>query len=198
MFMAWTITSSQYEKTHNIKTSGYPQIAFVWLFSVFYSLAWSGLLVAYSLEILPYKLRAKGLMIMNLTVQAALVLGNYTNAIAWDNLKGKDWTFCLFYTVSTIPFPSYATLLTLWNSSGISSNSSSSTSSTSKPAVPPLRNSPRSSTENLLRSHTWILTIWRRMCRSLRRAILMARGLSLLKILFKQKKRKKDARAMAC
>lgn len=101
MFMAWTITSSQYEKdpVHRIKTAGYPQIAFVWLFSVFYALAWSGLLVAYSLEILPYKLRAKGLMIMNLTVQAALVLGNYTNAIAWDNLKGRDWTFCLFYTL---------------------------------------------------------------------------------------------------
>ena len=100
MFMAWTITSSQFEKTGNIKTSGYPQIVFVWMFNVFYALAWSGLLVAYSLEILPYKLRAKGLMIMNLTVQAALVVGNYTNAIAWDHLKGRDWTFSLFYTVS--------------------------------------------------------------------------------------------------
>ena len=55
--------------------AGYPQVVFVWVFGVFYSLAWSGLLVAYSLEILPYKLRAKGLMIMNLTVQATLVLG---------------------------------------------------------------------------------------------------------------------------
>jgi MFS family permease len=68
MFLAWTITAAQFEKTGNVKTSGYPQVAFVWLFGVFYSLAWSGLLVAYALEILPYKLRAKGLMIMNLTV----------------------------------------------------------------------------------------------------------------------------------
>lgn len=87
MFMAWTIVSSQYvgpfqadgktPNAHpsNIKSTGYPQIVFVWLFSVFYALAWSGLLVAYALEILPYKLRAKGLMIMNLTVQATLVLG---------------------------------------------------------------------------------------------------------------------------
>jgi hypothetical protein len=50
-------------------------VVFVWLHAVFYSIAWSGLLVAYSLEILPYRLRAKGMMIMNLTVQAALVLG---------------------------------------------------------------------------------------------------------------------------
>jgi len=111
MFMAWTIVSSQYvgpfladgvtpnPKASNIKTTGYPQIVFVWLFSAFYSLAWSGLLVAYALEILPYKLRAKGLMIMNLTVQSALVLGNYTNAIAWHNLAPHDWTFCLFYTL---------------------------------------------------------------------------------------------------
>lgn len=110
-FMAWTIVSSQYvgpfladgvtpnPKASNIKTTGYPQIVFVWLFTVFYSLAWSGLLVAYALEILPYKLRAKGLMIMNLTVQSALVLGNYTNAIAWHNLAPHDWTFCLFYTL---------------------------------------------------------------------------------------------------
>ena len=103
MFMAWTIVASQYEKTNgaNPKATGYPQIVFVWLFGVFYSLAWSGLLVAYALEILPYKLRAKGIMIMNLTVQATLVLGNYTNAIAWDNLKKqkKAWTFCMFYTL---------------------------------------------------------------------------------------------------
>ncbi|CZR60863.1 uncharacterized protein PAC_10759 [Phialocephala subalpina] len=84
----------------NVKTTGYPQIVFVWIFGVFYLLAWSGLLVAYALEILHYKLRAKGLMIMNLTVQAALVLGNYTNAIAWANLAPPhDWTFCLFYTI---------------------------------------------------------------------------------------------------
>lgn len=75
MFLGWTILSSQYEEGGDVKKTGYPQVAFVWLFSVFYALAWSGLLVAYSLEILPYKLRAKGLMIMNLTVQATLVLG---------------------------------------------------------------------------------------------------------------------------
>jgi hypothetical protein len=81
-FLGWTVTASQYErmnpnpdaKNPNM-SAGYPQIVFVWVFGIFYSLAWSGLLVAYSLEILPYKLRAKGLMIMNLTVQSALVLG---------------------------------------------------------------------------------------------------------------------------
>jgi len=101
MFLAWTITAAVFENSNGtkVKSAGYPQIVWVWMFSVFYSLAWSGLLVAYSLEILPYKLRAKGMMIMNLTVQAALVLGNYTNPIAWKNLP-KHWNFELFYTVS--------------------------------------------------------------------------------------------------
>ncbi|KAK2747033.1 hypothetical protein FQN55_005302 [Onygenales sp. PD_40] len=97
MFLAWTIASAQYERTQDM-SAGYPQIALVWLFSVFYALAWSGLLVAYSLEILPYKLRAKGLMIMNLTVQAALVLGNQTNPIAWIKLP-HHWHLSMIYTI---------------------------------------------------------------------------------------------------
>jgi len=96
-FLAWTITSAIYEKTGN-PSAGTPQVVWVWLFSVFYALAWSGLLVAYTLEILPYKLRAKGLMIMNLTVQASLVLGNYTNPIAWDNFP-HHYDLSLFYTI---------------------------------------------------------------------------------------------------
>jgi len=100
MFLAWTITAAKFEQSNQtaVKSAGYPQVAFVWLFGVFYSLAWSGLLVAYALEILPYKLRAKGLMIMNLTVQAALVLGNQTNPIAWANVH-PQYGFIAFYTV---------------------------------------------------------------------------------------------------
>ncbi|KAJ5091980.1 hypothetical protein NUU61_006850 [Penicillium alfredii] len=54
MFLAWTVTSSVYDKTQDVKTSGYPQIVFIWLFFVFYAIAWSGLLVACSLEKLPH------------------------------------------------------------------------------------------------------------------------------------------------
>ncbi|KAF4629697.1 hypothetical protein G7Y89_g8448 [Cudoniella acicularis] len=99
MFLIWTITAAIFENSGSKNmAAGYPQVAWVWGFTIFYSLAWSGLLVAYSLEILPYKLRAKGLMIMNLTVQAALVLGNYTNPIAWVNLP-HHYDLSLIYTV---------------------------------------------------------------------------------------------------
>ncbi|KAJ5457721.1 hypothetical protein N7475_009109 [Penicillium sp. IBT 31633x] len=98
MFLAWTIVSSVFERTQDVKTTGYPQVVFVWLYSAFYAIAWSGLLVSYALEILPYRLRAKGMMIMNLTTQAALILGNYTNPIAWEDLP-HHWNLSLIYTI---------------------------------------------------------------------------------------------------
>lgn len=79
--------------------SGYAQLVFIWLFGIFYDIGFSGLLIAYALEVLPFKLRAKGMMIMNITVQAILALSNQTNKIAWNRMP-KHWNFMLFYTVS--------------------------------------------------------------------------------------------------
>lgn len=83
-----TITGQQYAKTDKIAI-GYINIVFVWLHGVAYALAWSGLLVAYTVEILPYKLRAKGVFIMNLSVQVALTINNYVNPIPIS--EGGGW-----------------------------------------------------------------------------------------------------------
>jgi hypothetical protein len=100
MFVLWTITGAIYENSNETNTAaGYVQIPIVWIYGIFYSIAWSGLLIAYSLEVLPFKLRAKGLMIMNITVQAILAMGNQTNPIAWKNLP-HHWNLTLIYTVS--------------------------------------------------------------------------------------------------
>ncbi|KEY73196.1 hypothetical protein S7711_04162 [Stachybotrys chartarum IBT 7711] len=100
MFLAWTIVAARFEATGEteIERLGYPQIALIWMFDVCYSIAWSGLLVAYALEILPYRLRARGLMIMNFFIQVALTIGNQTNPIALRNLP-NNWNFWCFYTV---------------------------------------------------------------------------------------------------
>lgn len=99
-FLIWTIIAARFEigGKKDIKHLGYPQIAFVWIFDVFYSIAWSGLLVAYALEILPYRLRARGLMIMNFFIQVALTIGNQTNPIALQNMP-RNWNLFAFYTV---------------------------------------------------------------------------------------------------
>ncbi|KAH6955902.1 general substrate transporter [Ilyonectria sp. MPI-CAGE-AT-0026] len=113
-FVLWTIVGAIYENSgvptpptadepnggikYTNVGSGYAQIAFVWLFGVFYDIGFSGLLVAYALEVLPFHLRAKGMTIMNITVQAILAIGNQTNKVAWDHLP-KHWHFMLFYTL---------------------------------------------------------------------------------------------------
>jgi hypothetical protein len=83
-----TITGQQYA-LKDVLSIGYVNIVFVWLHGVAYALAWSGLLVAYTVEILPYKLRAKGVFIMNLWVQVALTINNYVNPIPIS--EGGGW-----------------------------------------------------------------------------------------------------------
>lgn len=121
-FACWTATGAIYENSGMTDvSSGYAQLVFIWIFGIFYDIGFSGLLVAYALEILPFHLRAKGMMIMNITVQAVLAMGksvfisstleslqspsisfadtsfSQTNKIAWDSFP-KHWYFMLFYT----------------------------------------------------------------------------------------------------
>jgi sugar porter (SP) family MFS transporter len=96
-FTGATVTGAVYANGN--KSAGYGTVVFVWLHGVSYALAWSGLLVAYTVEVLPFKLRAKGLFIMNVAVQVALVIGQYVNPIplqgAW---LGSEWKLYCVYT----------------------------------------------------------------------------------------------------
>jgi sugar porter (SP) family MFS transporter len=97
-FILWTIMAAEYENHNQKQSFGIGQIVFVWIFGIFYSIGFSGLLVAYTLEVLPFHLRAKGVMIMNITVQAILALSAQTNPVAIANLP-HGWNFWLFYTI---------------------------------------------------------------------------------------------------
>lgn len=94
-FVVWTIASSQQEATKS-KAAGQAVIAMIWIFSVAYALAWSGLLVAYTVEILPFKIRAKGLMIMNFFIQVALTINQYVNPYGFQYLH-PTWKFYTIY-----------------------------------------------------------------------------------------------------
>ncbi|TPX09452.1 uncharacterized protein E0L32_009340 [Thyridium curvatum] len=97
-FALWTVMAAMYDRDSNKPGFGYAQIVFVWIFGIFYDIGFSGLLVGYTLEVLPFHLRAKGMMIMNITVQAILALSAQTNLLAWENLP-SHWNLCLFYTL---------------------------------------------------------------------------------------------------
>jgi hypothetical protein len=98
-FVTWTIASSQQEHRHSVP-AGRAVIAMIWIFSFSYALAWTGLLVAYTVEILPFKIRAKGLMVMNVFIQVALAINQWVNPFGFQHLK-PTWKFYSIYAVST-------------------------------------------------------------------------------------------------
>lgn len=97
----WTLSTGLYED-HGAEGGRYAMIVFIWIFGIFYSVAWSGLLIGYAIEILPYTLRAKGMMIMNFCVQIALTLNTYANPVAFEYFDPHTWKLYLIYTVSLL------------------------------------------------------------------------------------------------
>lgn len=62
-FTLWTACSALYDIDGNL-AAGKVVILFIFLHGIFYNIAWSGLLVGYTVEIMPYKLRAKVLCLL--------------------------------------------------------------------------------------------------------------------------------------
>ncbi|KAF7316528.1 Hexose transporter [Mycena indigotica] len=71
-------------------------IAFIFLYYAAYDIAFTPLIVTYTLEILPYNIRAKGFTIFNFTISCALIFNQYVNPIAMDNI---DWKYYIVYCV---------------------------------------------------------------------------------------------------
>jgi hypothetical protein len=97
-FTLWTICSALYDRDGN-KQAGRAVIGMMILHGSFYNIAWSGLLYSYSVEILPFKVRAKGIMILTLAVQGAAVFNQYVNPIGLAHLY-PHWKFYIIYCVS--------------------------------------------------------------------------------------------------
>ncbi|KAG5636475.1 hypothetical protein H0H81_007893 [Sphagnurus paluster] len=64
-------------------------IAFIFLFYASYDLAFTPLIVSYTLEILPYQLRAKGFTVFNFAISLSLIFNQYVNPVALDAIKWK-------------------------------------------------------------------------------------------------------------
>ncbi|KIJ36374.1 hypothetical protein M422DRAFT_261331 [Sphaerobolus stellatus SS14] len=69
-------------------------IAFVFLYYASYDIAFSPLIVSYTVEILPYPIRAKGFNLFNLTVSAAIIFNQYVNPIAFGKIS---WKYFIVY-----------------------------------------------------------------------------------------------------
>lgn len=110
--IGWTLASGLHEQ-HQAPGADIGMIVLIWLHGFFYATAWSGLLVGYAVELLPYTLRAKGLMVLNMCIQFALLVNTYLNPVAfaeWEAPRqengdpsetgygGTTWYLYLIYT----------------------------------------------------------------------------------------------------
>ncbi|GLB42083.1 putative transporter [Lyophyllum shimeji] len=110
-FTLQTACSAVYDKSKNA-AAAHSVIAFIFLFYASYDLAFTPLIVSYTLEILPYPLRAKGFNIFNFAISLSLIFNQYVNPIALDAIRWKyyvvyccwlcaELVFLYFFVVET-------------------------------------------------------------------------------------------------
>jgi len=66
----------------------------IFLYSTFYTIAFSPLIVSYTVEILPFALRAKGFTWFSFVVSLSVIFNQYVNPIA---LAALGWKYYLVY-----------------------------------------------------------------------------------------------------
>jgi hypothetical protein len=94
-FTLQTACSAVYAETAN-KGAAHAVIAFIFLFYAAYDLAFTPLIVSYTVEILPYQIRAKGFTVFNFAISLSLIFNQYVNPVALDAIK---WKYYIVYVV---------------------------------------------------------------------------------------------------
>ncbi|KAJ5652566.1 hypothetical protein N7507_009992 [Penicillium longicatenatum] len=98
-FIATTIALARFteDKTGSNDNAARTVVVFIFLYYIAYNIGFSGMLVSYSSEILPYRLRAKGLTLMFFCVDLSLWFNQYVNPIALQNIQWKYYiVYCVF------------------------------------------------------------------------------------------------------
>ncbi|KAF5343419.1 hypothetical protein D9758_011830 [Tetrapyrgos nigripes] len=110
-FVAQTISFAEFSK-HGKPDAAHAVIAFLFLYYAAYDIAFSPLIVAYTVEILPFHLRAKGFNVFNFVISVALIFNQYVNPVALGRLTWRyyivyccwlafETVFCYIYIVET-------------------------------------------------------------------------------------------------
>ncbi|KAI0787699.1 general substrate transporter [Fomes fomentarius] len=92
-FGVWTLTTALFNTQGNEKAAK-ATLPFIFIFYFFYDIAYTPMLVAYTLEILPFNIRAKGFAVMNLVVSLTLAFNQFVNPWA---LAALGWYYYLVY-----------------------------------------------------------------------------------------------------
>lgn len=92
-FSAWTITTALYNTNHT-SAAAIATIPLIFIFYFFYDIAYTPMVVAYTLEILPYRVRAKGFAVMNITLMLTVAFNQFVNPWA---LAAIGWQYYIVY-----------------------------------------------------------------------------------------------------
>ncbi|KAL3470299.1 general substrate transporter [Aspergillus californicus] len=92
-FSVWTACSAVYSKTES-PAAGRAVLAMIFLFYGAAGAAWPGLTVAYTVEILPFNIRAKGLTLCTCVAALAGIYNQYVNPLG---LEALQWKFYFVY-----------------------------------------------------------------------------------------------------
>ncbi|KAK2009481.1 general substrate transporter [Colletotrichum eremochloae] len=93
IFASQTLCSGLFNEEHNLP-AGKAVIALLFLFYLFYNLAFNALLYSYPVEILPYPIRAKGFSLLMFFGKASNFINILVNPIG---LQALDWKFYFVY-----------------------------------------------------------------------------------------------------
>lgn len=93
VFTAWTIASERFHVTE-VRSAGVAVLALIFVYQLFYCIAFSPLPVAYSVEVLPYSIRAKGMATYVLSTKCAVFVNQYVNPIGLESI---GWRFYIVY-----------------------------------------------------------------------------------------------------
>lgn len=93
VFTILTILTGVFTYTNSAPCS-YAAVAFIYLYSGVHNLGWTGAMMVYIVEILPYSMRAKGISLFWLVTGLAGAFNTYVNPIGLDRY---GWKFYWFY-----------------------------------------------------------------------------------------------------
>jgi len=114
MLVFWTLQTAcfaLYSKTGNTHAA-HAVVGMIFLFFASYDIAFTPLIVSYTVEILPYALRAKGYVLFTCFISLSVIFNQYVNPIALNKLGWKYYlvylvwlifenVFCYFFIIET-------------------------------------------------------------------------------------------------
>jgi len=93
-YVLWTTGAGVNANNPSNRSAANLVMAAIFIFNGFYAIAYTPLLVSYTVEITPYAIRGKMFAVMNVAVTSSLVFNQYVNPIAQDALK---WKYYIVY-----------------------------------------------------------------------------------------------------